>query len=241
MDPRSLSLPLRAWQRVGLIWAVDVKHRCECGGPDVLLADDFFRLSHDDTSGRPLLYPVGLSAGLAAALVAELVVSGHVAVHAGHLLVVSRDCEPLDVLSARVLDMLRREHHSLRVWLEFLGRGAVIEVAGRLESASYVRTRKTRRLGRMSVTYVPVNVLEASRPRAVLATRLMHCFDLDAAYVPLAGLMMATGLDAVVLPGATPQARDYVDGLVSGLPAGLRELCGHVEALVGSAVLAHRT
>jgi hypothetical protein len=33
-----------------------------------LVSDDFFRLAHDDVSGKPLLHPVALANGLAAGL-----------------------------------------------------------------------------------------------------------------------------------------------------------------------------
>ena len=46
----------------------------------MLLADDFFRLAHNDITGRALLHPAALSSGLAAALVADLLTSGHVSI-----------------------------------------------------------------------------------------------------------------------------------------------------------------
>jgi hypothetical protein len=207
----------------------------------VLLADDFFRLGHHDLTGRPLLHPVALATGLAAAVLGELVVSGHLAVQAGHVLVVHRPDEPRDSLSARVLALVRREHHPLRTWLEFFARGAVVEVAGRLEVAGQVRAVRTRRLMRETVTYAPVGQLEAARPRAVLATRLMSGLGLEDEYVVLAGFMVATGLDVTILDGATPEALAYLHRLVAGLPPAFLELFAHTEALVGAAVLAHRT
>ena len=207
----------------------------------MLLADDFFRLAHNDITGRALLHPAALSSGLAAALVADLLTSGHVAVHAGHLLIVHRADEPRDGLSARVLSVLRHESHPLRTWLEYLAKGAVVEVAGRLERAGHVRVERTRRLLREAVTYVPRNLLEAARPRAVLATRLMSGLVLDDEYVVLAGLMAATGLDATILAGAPHEALPHLRGLVARLPGSFQELFAHTEALVGAAVLAHRT
>ena len=208
---------------------------------ETLLADDFFRLAHHDLTGRPLLHPVALGTGLAAALVGELVVSGHVAVISGHVLVVRRRDRPRDGLSVGVLSLLWREVHPLGTWLEFLAGSAVVEVGARLVRAGQVRVVRSRRLVRGRAVYVPLDVLEAARPRAVLATRLMNGLGLEDEYVVLAGLMVATGLDATILAGAPPGARAHVRGLVAGLPAAFAELFAHTETLVGSAVLAHRT
>jgi hypothetical protein len=207
-----------------------------------LLADDFFRLGHHDLTGRPLLHPVALSTGLAAAMVGDLVASRHVAVHAGHVLVVDRPDGPGDSLSARMLALVRQEHHPLNTWLEFFSRSAVVEVAARLERAGQIRVVRTHRLMRDTVTYVPVGQLEAARPRAVLATRLMNGLELKGrGYVALAGLMVATGLDATILDGASPEVHARLRRLIGRLPSAFLELFAHTEALVGAAVLAHRT
>jgi hypothetical protein len=205
----------------------------------LLLADDFFRLAHYDVTGRPLLHPVALSTGLAAALLAELVWTGHVAIEAGH--VFSRPGAPPDPLSARVLMLFTRENQPLRTWLEFLAQGAVVEVASRLERAGHIRIDRSRRRLRETVTYVPTNRLEASRPVSVLATRLRNRLDLDDWYVCLAGLMAATGLHTTVLTGASSESHTYMRQLIAGLGPAMQELFAHTEVLVGIAVLAHRT
>jgi hypothetical protein len=235
-----LPLLLRAWWRVEFIAAG--LFGGSCGEVAVgLLADDFFRLGHHDLTGRPLLHPVALSTGLAAAMVGDLVASRHMAVYAGHVLVVARPDGPGDILSARMLALIRQEHHPLNTWLEFFARSAVVEVAARLERAGQIRVLRTHRLMRDTVTYLPVSQLEAARPRAVLATRLMNGLELDGGYVVLAGLMVATGLDATILDGATPEVHARLRRLINRLPSAFLELFAHTEALVGAAVLAHRT
>jgi hypothetical protein len=205
----------------------------------VLLADDFFRLSHYDVTGQSLLHPAALSTGLAAALLGELVWTGHLGVKAGH--VFPRQGEPPDELSARVLALLRRENHPLPTWLEFFALDAVVEVAKRLENAGHIRVERSRRLVRRTVTYVPTSQLEASRPLSVLATRLLYRLHIDDWYVCLAGLMAATGLHTTVLAGASPESHTYLRALVARLEPAMQELIAHTEVLVGAAVLAHRT
>ncbi len=205
------------------------------------ISDDFFRLCHNDLSGKPLLHPIALSTGLAAALLADLVWTGHVHIRGSDVWLVSQgQLPPLDRVSSRVFHMMLQERHSLPTWLEFLATGAVGEVAERLVKAGHLRKAHGRRGLRSAVTYMPTNVLEASRPRAVLATRLMHGQALEDFYVVLGGLMAATGLDTNVLAGSS-DGRVYLRQLLTRIPIPMRDLFAHTQAVIGAAVLAHRT
>ena len=207
---------------------------------DRLISDDFFRLCHNDLSGRPLLHPVALSTGLAAGVLADLVWFGHVHIRGGEVWLESQGQPPPDRVSSKVFQMLMQERHPLPTWLEFLATGAVGEVADRLVNAGHLRKTHGRRGLRSTVTYMPTNVLEASRPRAVLATRLMHGQPLEEFYVVLGGLMAATGLDAHILAGS-PDGRAYLRQLLARTHAPMQVLFAHTQAVIGAAVLAHRT
>lgn len=207
-----------------------------------LISDEFFRLAHDDMSGKPLLHPVALSMGLAAGLLADLVWSGHVDIRDGEVWLVSRPGQPppSDRVSAKVVQMLWHERHPLSTWLEFLATGAVGEVAGRLVAAGQLKKVRGRRGLRSTACYVPTHLLEAARPRAVLATRLMSGQSLEESYVVVGGLMAATGLDVNVLAGSA-DGRTYLRQLMAKTYAPMRELFAHTEAAIGAAVLVHRT
>jgi hypothetical protein len=204
------------------------------------LADDLFRLAHDDQTGRPLLHPVALSTGLAAALLGDLVWTRWIDVSNGQVRQLADPCSwPADRVDASVLHLLRTETHPLRTWLTFFAHRSVAHIAARLEESGHLRALRSRRGLRPTLTYVPVDRNEAARPRAVLATRLMHRLPLDRWYVCVAGFMAATGLDATILAGS-PEGRAYLLDAAAAAPPAMRELYAHTEALVGSAVLAHR-
>lgn len=207
-----------------------------------LISDDFFRLAHNDSSGRPLLHPVALGTGLAAGLLADLVWSGHVDIHDGEVWLTPRAGLPLpaDRVSVKVHQMLLYERHPLPTWLEFLATAAVGEVAARLVAAGQLRRVRTRRGLRPAATYVPTDPLEAARPRAVLATRLRSGLSIEPWYVVVGGLMAVTGLDVEVLAGS-PEGRSYLWQLMTQANASMRELFAYTDAAVGAAVLAHRT
>lgn len=208
---------------------------------DRLISDDFFRLAHNDLSGKSLLHPIALSTGLAAGLLADLVWSGHVHIGEGRVWLVPRPGQPPPSgVLAKVVQMLWHERHPLSTWLEFLATGAVGEVAARLIAAKQVRKVRSRRGLRSVVSYVPADLLEAARPRAVLATRLMAGQSIEEWYVVLGGLMAATGLDAYVLAGS-PDGRAYLRQLMARTYPPMQELFAHTEAAVGAAVLVHRT
>jgi hypothetical protein len=197
-----------------------------------LLAEDFFRLAHDDHSGRPLLHRVALSTGLAAALFGDLIAQEFVWIDNGYVGLRPRRDWPQEQLPGMVLALLRRESHPLPTWLEFLQRDAYGRVGRSLETSGQYRAERSRRGVRTMTTYVPTNSLEAARPRAVLATRLTSGQSLDPWYVCLGGFMAATGLDATgaglravtVRPGpGSPMVEQAGERVAAQRPAGARE------------------
>jgi len=208
------------------------------------LADDLFRIGHDDVTGKPRLHPHGLGVGLAAALLAELVLAGHVTVHGGLLYVVDGR-PPRDALAHTVLDQLVGEAQlrQPRTWLAFLARDSEELVGQRLVRAGHVRPVQTgrRRRGRARTVYEPVDMTTAAWPEARLRMYLQQHRQWDVPDMTLAGLVAACGLADRIVWGVRADIRRFFLDLGAYLPAPLRELVAHTEAAIGNAVLSHRT
>lgn len=204
-------------------------------------ADDFFRLAHDDRTGRPRLHKMATGLGLAAALLGELAWLGKITVQDGSLHVVDSS-PPDDALAHALLAQVLAEpqHQGARIWLEYFGREAHDQVARRLWQAGYVRKDVSRRLLRQSVTWVPTDVNVAYHPWWRLTTHLDGQKPMDDGDAFLAGLAAVTGLDKELLLDAPASARRALERLVTGAWPPFRELLVHTEAAVGDAVLHYR-
>ncbi|HEX5595969.1 MAG TPA: GPP34 family phosphoprotein [Micromonosporaceae bacterium] len=207
----------------------------------MLLADEFFLLAHDDTTGKPKLHARAVGLGLAGCLLAELVLCQRITVRAAAVSVLDRR-PPSDALAHTVLDQLinEPEHQSVRVWLSYLGQNAHGLVGERLARAGMVRRQESRRLLRSTTTYVPVDINAAAWP----ATRLRSLFDhVESMSLPdavLVGLVAATGLDRKVLWQSASAIPKYLGHVIASLPPPTQELVTHTEAAVGAAVLSAR-
>lgn len=208
----------------------------------MLLADEFFLIAHDDTTGKPKLHSRAAGYGLAGGLLAELVLYGHISVDAAVLSVLDHRPPP-DALAHTVLDQIvgEPEHRGVRIWLDFLGQSAAESVGERLARAGVVRREETRRLLRTSIVYPPVDINAA----AWLVTRLRAVLDRsDSITTPdamLLGLVTATNLTRQVWWESEPRVLQRLSQTVAALPPPLRELVMHIEAAVGAAVMSHRT
>lgn len=204
-------------------------------------ADDFFRLAHDNSTGRPRLHRGATGLGLAAALLGELAWLGKITVRDGSLHVVDGS-PPDDALAHALLAQVLAEprHREVRTWLAFFSREAHDQVARRLWQAGHVRKDVSRRLLRQSVTWVPTDVNVAYHPWWRLTTYLHGRKPTDHGDAFLAGLAVATGLDRDLLLDTPPPARSALEHLVTAVWAPLRELLVHTEAAVGDAVLHYR-
>jgi hypothetical protein len=170
-----------------------------------VLADDFFRLAHDDTSGRPRLHTRAVAIGLAAALLGELVSARRIVFDRSEVIVADRT-PPDDPVAHTVLDTVRRERqrHTVRIWLDFLATSSREQVAGRLLRAGQVHEVTSRRLLRPTVTrYVPTDMNRAAAPAVLLSTRRRSREPIDYDTACLAGLTAATGLDDFILESAS--------------------------------------
>ncbi|UQU66823.1 GPP34 family phosphoprotein [Couchioplanes caeruleus] len=203
-----------------------------------LLADDMFRLAHRDSTGAPLLDAHVAGLGLSAALLGELLLTGHVTVRNG-LVVVADGAAPSDVLAHSVLDQLVKEtgEHPVRTWLAYLGRGAYEDVAGRLERAGHLQAEVSRRLFGRTVRYVPTDMNAAAWPWARLAGLLRRHAQLDDFDILLGGLAIATDLHRVVLIGEANAFAATIQPLIAEAADPIRELLTHTRAAAGDAVI----
>ncbi|MBN1171077.1 MAG: GPP34 family phosphoprotein [Micromonosporaceae bacterium] len=208
-----------------------------------MLADEFFRLAHHDTTGRPLLHPRATGLGLAAALLGELLAERKIIIQDGRLYPWQRT-PPSDALAHTTLDQVlaQPQHTEVRVWLGFLSASAYGSVADRLWRAGHVRPVTGRRLLRRdTVTYVPVDLLTAAGPWIHLTSILRGGEQIGWPEGFLLCLAVATGLDAFLLRDLQPEAVDHCRRLCAAAPAQIGELMAITAAAVGEAVLAYRT
>jgi hypothetical protein len=204
-------------------------------------ADDFFRLAHHDVTGKPRLHAAATGLGLAAALLGELMIDGGIELHDGTLRVIDAS-PPRDALAHATLDQLiaQPQHQGVRVWLDFLRRGAYDSVAQRMWRGGHVRQETSRRLLRRVVTWVPTDVNTAAWPWARLSNALYRQEPVDETDVFLLGLAAATGLEADLLDSGPSSAESYLRRLLASMPAQFQELLAYTRAAVGDAVLSYR-
>jgi hypothetical protein len=207
-----------------------------------LVADDFFRVAHDDW-GKSRLHRDVCRLAMSAAVVAELLLTECVTIHDG-LLVPTAAIEPLDPLAAAVLRQVRAETEELpvREWLAFLGSATLPggdmyqQVASRLTRAGHVQL-ETRGLVRRSVRYVPVDINAAAWPWARLSQVLDRGEQLDDFDTVLGGLVLATDLHRLVLVGNAAGIEQRLRINTSGAPPAVRELLYQTETATGSTVI----
>ncbi|MEH1098981.1 GOLPH3/VPS74 family protein [Micromonospora sp. CPCC 205561] len=204
----------------------------------MLIADEFFLITHNDSRGKAKLHPSATGLGLAGGLLGELLLRGHVTISSGLVAVVDRR-PPADALAHTVLDQVvgETQQHPVRTWLSFLAPTATASVGERLVRAGVLRRRENRRLLRTTVSYLPIDLNAVAWP----ATRLRALLDRpEPPSVPdglLLGLVVAAGLSREVLWSAGPRAHHRLNVLLPALPPPLRDLVAHTEAAVGAAVL----
>ncbi|WP_162908278.1 GOLPH3/VPS74 family protein [Allorhizocola rhizosphaerae] len=200
----------------------------------IYLADEFYLIAHEDTTGQPRLHAKAAGFGVAAALLAELYLQGNVTIDAEGVKVLSAATPP-DLLAHTVLDHLMGEaqRHPLRDWLAFLGRTAVEDVANRLTRAGVLQLVQTRRLFAVNRTFVPVAINDAAWPHARVASRLARRQPMDPKDQILAGLAFATGLTREMLWDDAQQASQaHLAQVIAGLPAPMRTLVAETEVAI---------
>jgi hypothetical protein len=211
------------------------------GAPvELLLADDFFFAVHDDVNGKLRLTERATGLGLAGALLGELILFRKITVDRGMAVVINH--RPVrDALVNVVLEDLlgEAEPRPVRDWLRYLGRNAYESVAQRMMREGLVRVGQVKRF-RRATTYRPVDLNSAAWPIVRVAQKLARQEALVLPDVVLAGLLCATGLDRYLRAEAISDVHEYLEYLLSRLPAPLRVLVAETEAAIGEAVLHHR-
>ncbi|PZG08048.1 GPP34 family phosphoprotein [Micromonospora craterilacus] len=206
------------------------------------LADEFFYLAHDDQTGRPRLFESATAHGLAAALLGELYGEGRVTFEGRHVRVVNAS-PPKDWLQHLVLDRLVAEprHTATRTWLAFLGTTAYEQVATRMWQLGLLRLEQVGRLWRQRTVYVPTDMNTAAWSWARLSFQLRNYQALNAFDLTLAGLAAHTQLDPILLDGTPLATRAFLRQQIEHAPLPVRDLLADLGAVVGGAVLSHRT
>jgi hypothetical protein len=211
-----------------------------------LLADDFFRLAHDDATGLVRLHERAVGIGLAAALLGELLCAGRIEVHDDVVYATRRRAMVTEPVSYIVYERIMREpvKYPVRTWLSVLSQDAYGQVASRLMRAGHLRRRARRLLFvTLSTTYEPVDMSTAAWPAARLAYGLRHRTPLSDDDVFLAGLAAAGGLDQWLMRDAENRdwAAGYLRHLLNGLAPAKARLVAHTHTAVGNALVSHHT
>ena len=200
------------------------------------LADEFYLIAHQDSTGQPRLHSRAAGFGLAAALLAELHLLGNITMDE-HNVTVTSSSPPQDPLAHNVLEHLLGEpfKRPVRDWLAFLGRTAVRDVAERLTHLGVLEVVLSRRLWGVHQAYVPVAkaINEAAWPHARVTAHIVRRQRVDLPDQILTGLCVATGLTRGMLWGEEQQAaRHYLGQVIGDLPPALRTLVSETEIAI---------
>lgn len=201
----------------------------------MLIADEFYLMTHDDVSGDSRLHAKAVGFGLAAALLAELCVLDLVR-PAVEGVAVRQAPPPPDALTARVHAQLLAEPqlHPVRDWLAFLGRTAEADIAVRMTAAGALQLVETRRLLGVQRRYMPLSVNDAAWPTARLIGRLRRHEEMVFEDRILAGLTFATGLSNTFAWDDVRGRR--LSNVIEILPEPLRVLITETELAVSKSV-----
>jgi len=208
-----------------------------------LVADDLFRILHDDV-GAPVLRLDAVGMGLGAALLAELVLTQRVAVHAGRLSVVTTT-SPVDALANTVLAEVRDEptERPVRDWIHYLAGESVERVARRMAQAGHLEARTRRRLRTLGLStttrYRPTQMNDAAWPWARLSIAVERAEAFSPFDTALGGLIVALELHRRVLasPGIDVEREFRIRVLQDASPE-LQELLAITDAAIGDRVMA---
>ncbi|MDQ7909110.1 GPP34 family phosphoprotein [Phytohabitans sp. ZYX-F-186] len=207
------------------------------------LADDLWRIGHEDTTGNPWIDADSMGLGLAAGLLGELWLGRHVRIGQGRLEVAVEQPSPVDGLGESIVRLLAREasDFTLASWLSFLARDSYEQVTRRLAEAGHVRPQ---RRGLTGSAWVATDTSRALAPALRLRFRLGKGYPLVSYELALLGLLSACGLEkALLYPANTPGVlRERLAEWLRwpDMPPALADLVKHTRAAAGRAVLTAR-
>jgi hypothetical protein len=170
------------------------------------LADDFFRLIHDDRTGNPHMSGPVAHAGMAAALLAELIHTRILTVHQGVLVAgVGGGRRGPDDLGRQVLEaVIEQEPRPVDTWLSYLHEFAYPAVTSRLVLAGHLGVPEGRRRG--DPAYRPVNRNAWYGVQVRIGTSLSRGLQMHEVDTILTGLAGATRvLGVVAYDGGQPR------------------------------------
>lgn len=204
---------------------------------NVQLAEQFFLISHDEISGRPLVSIGRIECGLVGAMFGELIIDGRLGIRDG--LVVVLDKEPVDGgLSDSLVNTVDQQSsdHRVRAWARELGPDAYRIVAERLIASGVLRRERGRKLfSHPGERYPAVDVYDVSRPRLMLNHVLYNREEMDLNHAVLAALVSVVGLQSILEHDTSRQAlRILVNSLINAMPAQLQELIEGIDETVAS-------
>jgi Golgi phosphoprotein 3 (GPP34) len=208
------------------------------------LADDLWRIGHEDAAGRLWVDAVGMSLGLAAGLLGELWLGGHVRIGQGRLEVALGQPLPADELAGSVVRLLAREatDFTLPSWLAFLGRDSYERVTRRMAAAGHIQRQRRHLTGS---AWLATDTARALRPPLHLRHKLASGYPLVCSELALAGLVSACGLQEALLVGAPDPAvlRERLGEWLRwpDMHPALTDLLSYTRAAAGRAAMTART
>jgi hypothetical protein len=206
-------------------------------GSEFTLAEEFFLIAHDDSTGRGLLNAELLTIGLAGSVLASLVLAGRVTVLENAIALM--DERPVgDPLGDPLIEELRRrgDRQPVRAWIDYLRDGLTAAVAEDLASRGLIRVVVFRRplTRRPAARYPAVDPVKAVGPRVRMGHALGRPVPVDARTAMLAEIVRATGMDGWFVDVYGPTVRDQLARITGNLPRTLRAFVAGIDETVAA-------
>ena len=225
-----------------------------------LVADDLWRIAHEDRTGVRRADSRVIGLGLAAALLSELTLAGQIDLAAGQVCLTADVVAALttpaavrarqrfgaaSILPDRIADELltiifdEAEPLPVETWLEYLASRAAAQVARRLFDAGHVTRASSWRGLHRQVVYQPVDDAAAAWPAARLLLPLQgaRADDVD---VILLGLCRAMGLHRWLFAGKSSDVVAPLFALPGRLQAPFSLLWARLDGLVSASACSLR-
>ena len=204
---------------------------------NVQLAEQFFLISHDEISGRPLVSIERVECGLVGAMFGELIIDGRLGIKDGFIVVLDREPIDGDLADSLVntVDRQATDHH-VRTWARELAPDAYRIIAERLIASGILRRERGRKLfSYLGERYPAVDLYDVARPRLMLNHVLHNREEIDLNHALLAALLSVVGVESIFGQDMSRQTlRILVNSLINAMPAQLQELIAGIDETVTS-------